>query len=55
VKFDKHAQWLPGPHAALVKMAQAVVPGGRVVLRDYDHPRVEQPVGPDDVVEVHVL
>jgi hypothetical protein len=55
VKFDKHAQRLPSPDTALVKMAQAVVPGGLVVLRDHDHPRVEQPCGPDDVVEVYVL
>jgi len=30
-------QWLPDPDAAVAKMAQAVVPGGLVVLRDYDH------------------
>jgi hypothetical protein len=55
VKFDKHAQRLPGPDAALVKMAQAVLPGGLVVPRDYDHTRAEQPFGPDDVVEGRVL
>jgi hypothetical protein len=30
-------QWLPDPDAAVAKMAEAVVPGGLVVLRDYDH------------------
>jgi ubiquinone/menaquinone biosynthesis C-methylase UbiE len=30
-------QWLPDPDAAVAKMAKAVVPGGLVVLRDYDH------------------
>jgi hypothetical protein len=53
VTFDKHAQWFPGPDG--VKMAQAVVPGGLVVPRDYDHTRVKQPFGPDDVVEGPVL
>ena len=55
MKFGKHAQRLPTPDAALGKMAQAVVPGGLVALRDYDHTRAEQPFGPDDVVEGHVL
>jgi SAM-dependent methyltransferase len=34
-------QWLAEPDAAVVKMAQAVVPGGLVVLRDYDHTAAE--------------
>jgi len=34
-------QWLPDPDAAVVRMARAVVPGGLVVLRDYDHARAE--------------
>ena len=55
MKFDKHAQRLPSPGAALGKTAQAVVPGGLVVPRDYDHNRAEQPLGPDDVLEGHVL
>jgi hypothetical protein len=55
VKFDKHAQRLPSPGAALGKTAQAVVPGGLVALRDYDHTRVEQPFGAGDVVEGRVL
>ena len=34
-------QWLHDPDAAVAKMAQAVVPGGLVVLRDYDHTQAE--------------
>ena len=30
-------QWIPDPERAVARMARAVVPGGRVVLRDYDH------------------
>ena len=30
-------QWLPDPDAAVARMAAAVVPGGLVVVRDYDH------------------
>ncbi len=34
-------QWLPDPGVAVARMARAVVPGGLVVLRDYDHTRAE--------------
>jgi len=34
-------QWLPDPDAAVARMARAVVPGGAVVLRDYDHTRAK--------------
>jgi len=34
-------QWMPDPEAAVGRMAQAVVPGGHVVLLDYDHTRAE--------------
>ena len=32
-------QWLPDPDVAVARMARAIVPGGLVVLRDYDHTR----------------
>jgi SAM-dependent methyltransferase len=32
-------QWLPNPGRAVERMARAVVPGGAVVLLDYDHTR----------------
>jgi ubiquinone/menaquinone biosynthesis C-methylase UbiE len=34
-------QWLPDPDVAVARMARAVVPGGLVVLRDYDHTQAE--------------
>ena len=34
-------QWLPDPVAAVRRLAEAVLPGGCVVLRDYDHTRAE--------------
>ena len=34
-------QWLPDPDAAVARMAEAVVPGGLVVVRDYDHTMAE--------------
>lgn len=34
-------QWLPDPERAVERMARAVVPGGRVVLRDCDRTRAE--------------
>jgi ubiquinone/menaquinone biosynthesis C-methylase UbiE len=32
-------QWVPDPEVAIARMARAVGPGGRLVLRDFDHTR----------------
>jgi SAM-dependent methyltransferase len=41
VAATRMLQWLPDPDAAVARMAEAVVPGGLVVLRDYDHTMAE--------------
>jgi SAM-dependent methyltransferase len=41
-------QWLPDPETAVARMADAVVPGGLVVLRDYDHTRAEWSAEPPE-------
>jgi len=41
VNAARMLQWLPDPERAVVRMARAAVPDGRVVLRDYDHTLAE--------------
>jgi SAM-dependent methyltransferase len=46
-------QWLPDPGAAVARMAVAVVPGGLVVLRDYDHTVAEWRGAPPEWVRFY--
>jgi len=39
VNAARMLQWVPDPAAAVARMARAVVPGGLVVLLDFDHMR----------------
>ena len=39
VNATRVLQWIPDPAKALAAMARAVVPGGLVVVRDFDHTR----------------
>lgn len=41
VNAARTLQWIPDPHVAVSRMARAAVPGGLVVLLDYDHTRAE--------------
>jgi SAM-dependent methyltransferase len=46
-------QWIPDPEIAVARMAQAVVPGGLVVLRDYDHACAEWTHAPREWTEFY--